>query len=96
VIRLSGATIAILRPTVDFGETDYTPAGSVADAVVVPPQLFVPRGSDVKVGDKFTHQNVTYFVTGSVQWDMDHPMSGEDLGYVEYEIGTEKGPGNAG
>jgi hypothetical protein len=94
VISITGATIDVARPSPDFGETVYGTPVSVDNVVVVPPQLFVPRGSDVKVGDRFTYQNVTYFVTKPVAWDMDHPMSGENLGYVEFTIGTEKGPGS--
>lgn len=48
--------------------------------------LFAPRGCGLKDGDRFTYQNVTFGIVGNALWDMDHPLSGDDFGYVEYVI----------
>lgn len=92
----TGPTISPKRASKDFGENDWGALAAIDNAVVVAPQLFVPRGSDLKVGDKFAHQGQTYFVTDGPKWDTDHAFSGDDFGWVEYEISTEKGPGSAG
>lgn len=48
--------------------------------------VFVPRGSDLRDGDRFTYQDKTFGVVGDAQWDTDHPFSGRNLGVVEYAI----------
>lgn len=85
-----GAPISPERPNPDFGENNYSALAVITNAVVVPPALFVPRGSDLKEGDKFTFQDTTWFVRGPRKWDMDQPFTGDDLGFVEFEIGREK------
>jgi len=54
----------------------YTQDGSV----------FVPRGSDLRHGDRIPYQGTVYSVVGNVRWDMDHPLTRADFGYVEYAI----------
>jgi hypothetical protein len=49
-------------------------------------QLFVPRGSDIRNGDRVTYQGRNWVVIGELLWDMDHPMTGEDFGYVEVPL----------
>lgn len=84
----SGPTITPKRPTQVFGEPDWVDLTPIPNAVVVSPQLFVPRGCDLKIADKFAHQEKTYFVLDGPKWDTDG-YSGESLGYVEFEIATE-------
>lgn len=48
--------------------------------------LFAPRGSGLQNGDRFSYQGQTYDVIGGPQWDMVHPMTGDDYGYVVYTI----------
>jgi hypothetical protein len=48
--------------------------------------LFVPRGSDLRNGDRFPYQGKAFGVVGDAQWDMNHPFSNSNLGYVEYTI----------
>lgn len=90
LLNPTGATIAPKRADTDFGENQWSNLEAIANAVVVPPQLFVPRGSDLKDGDQFSYQDTTYWVRGQRKWDMDHPLTGDDLGYVEFEISTER------
>lgn len=54
----------------------YTQSGSV----------FVPRGADLRDGDRITYQNKRFGVVGDALWDMDQPFTGSDFGYVEYKI----------
>lgn len=91
----TGPTISPKRAAKDFGERDWAATGDIQNVIVAAPQLFTPRGADLKVGDKFTYLDTTYFVTGGPKWAVDNAFSGEDLGYVEYEISSERGPGNA-
>lgn len=48
--------------------------------------LFVPRGSDLTNGDRVTYQGRHFVVQGVPMWDMDHPITGEDFGWVEVKI----------
>lgn len=84
-----GATIQPQRSEVDFGEDNWADLDPIENAVVVAPDLFVPRGSDLKDGDKFVYQGTTYWVRGQRKWDMDHPLTGDDLGYMQFDIATE-------
>lgn len=49
-------------------------------------KLFVPRGSDIHNGDRVPYQDRNWVVIGEPMWDMDHPLTGEDFGYVEVPI----------
>lgn len=48
--------------------------------------LFVPRGSDIANGDRISYQGRDFVAVGPPQWDMNHPFTGEDFGYVEVRI----------
>lgn len=76
--HITNAVVALNSPAAVVSESGkaYTQDGSV----------FVPRGSDLASGDRFTHQGKTYGVVGDAQWDMNHPFTGDDFGYVEYSI----------
>lgn len=52
--------------------TSFTEAGT----------LFVPRGYDVRAGDRCTYQGRKYLVMGSRNWDLDHPLTGDDFGWM--------------
>ena len=90
-MNISGVTISPQRPIRDFGEDEWTDLTAIENAVVIglTEQLFVPRGSDLKTGDRFKHQDKTYWVRTDSEWDIDHPMSGVDMGYVELKISLE-------
>lgn len=95
------ATVSITpqRPTEVFGEETFTDLEPI-DAVVslnAPTHgvngrftqdgtLFVPRGSDVKAADKFTYQGHEFRVVGWPRADQDHPVTGDDFGWVQYVI----------
>jgi len=72
---IAGAVFAIDSPSATE-DSVYTQGGS----------LFVPRGSDITNGDRVTYQGRNFVVIGVPQWDMDHPFTGEDFGYVEVRI----------
>lgn len=48
--------------------------------------LFTPRGAGMRNGDRFSYQGRVYDVISDAQWDMVHPMTGDDYGYVMYTI----------
>lgn len=48
--------------------------------------LYVRRGSDLRDGDEITLSQGVFGVVGDVQFDMDHPMTGMDFGWVKYAI----------
>lgn len=98
---VTGITIMPQRPTIDFGEKDWADLDLIENVVpdLDDPQpatdgegytqsgvFFVPRGSDLKDGDRFKYQNKTYGVVGDAQWDMNHPLTGADFGYVYYLV----------
>ena len=94
--RRMGSAISPKRAALVFGETVWSDLPAIENVLVqVPTCVFVPRGSDLKVGDKFTFQDRTYFITSAAKWDYDHG-NGQDLGYMEFEIGTERPPSSAG
>jgi hypothetical protein len=72
---IDNAVFALESPSSD-GDSVYTQTGS----------LFVPRGSDITNGDRVTFQGRYFVVVGPPAWDMNHPMTGEDFGYVEVRI----------
>lgn len=98
---ISGVTITPQRPTSDgLGNLSWTNLDAIANAVFAlegpnsdsdsvyaqSGSLFVPRGSDLVNGDRITYQGRTFVVVGEPLWDMNHPMTGEDFGYVEVRI----------
>lgn len=48
--------------------------------------VFVPRGSDLEIGDRFTWGTGKFMLSGGPNGDMDHPMTGDDFGWVSYSI----------
>jgi hypothetical protein len=46
--------------------------------------VYVPRGADVQVGDRVTWGGTHYLISGGPNFDMDHPMTGDDFGWVAY------------
>lgn len=49
-------------------------------------EVFVPRGSDLRAGDRLTFQSRKYVLMGAANWDFDHPMSGVDFGWMLFAI----------
>lgn len=91
-MNITGSTIIPQRNDPDFGEDDWSDLDPIENAVVLGDRVFVPRGSDLKAHDRFDHQEKTYWVTADAEWDMNHPMSGTDMGYVELKITLEGKP----
>lgn len=97
-----GVTITPERKTTDFGERDWADIEPIEDAVfdldepkpvgesgyMQTGTLFVPRGSDLKDGDRVTYQDQKFGVIGNAQRDMNHPFTGDDFGVVYYAIRT--------
>lgn len=98
---IHGVTITPQRPTSDgLGNLTFTDlpdvpgavfdlggASSTADSLYSQSgSVFVPRGSDIANGDRLLYQGRLFVVIGPPQWDMDHPFTGEDFGYVEVKI----------
>ena len=48
--------------------------------------MFVPRGSDVVSNDMFRYKGHDFRVLGWAQHDQNHPLTGEDFGWVSYLI----------
>lgn len=96
---VSTTTIQPRRPTETFGEETFTALEPI-DAVVslnkpVSGQqgrftqsgtLFVPRGSDLKSADAFTYQGHEFRVVGWPRADQDHPITGDNLGWMQFVI----------
>lgn len=82
ITPISNAVFVLSTPSASVGNI-----GSTKDRLYAQGgSLFVPRGSDLKDGDRVTFQGKTFGVVGDAQWDMDHPFTGDDFGYVEYAI----------
>ena len=61
----------------------YTERG---DAYTQSGNLFAPKGSGLQNGDRVLYQSRTWDVIGEAEWDMVHPMTGDDFGYVAFAI----------
>ena len=97
-----GVTVTPQRKTMDFGESDWGDLASITNAVfwideakpvnesahMLTGTLFVPRGSDLKDGDRVTYQDRVYGIIGNAQWDMNQPFTGSSFGYVAFAIQT--------
>ena len=46
--------------------------------------VFVQRGATLQVGDRFPWAGAYYTLTGGPHADMDHPMTGDDFGWIYY------------
>lgn len=83
--------IAAQRPTVDFGEETFTdlPMFQAVISTAVSSKeatLFCPRGTDLEGGDRFTYQGRQWRVAGWKSGDCDHPVTGDDFGWMAYRI----------
>lgn len=72
---IPNAVFALDAPNAD-GDSIYSQGGS----------LFVPRGSDIKNGDRINYGGRSFVAIGVPQWDMNHPLTNEDFGYMEVRI----------
>jgi len=69
------AVVELTGPGLESGSgTTYAQGGTV----------FVPRGSALKVGDRFEYGGSKYMLAGGPNGDMDHPFTGTDFGWVSY------------
>lgn len=99
---VAGVTITPQRPTSDgLGNLSWVDRAAITDAVFAlgsssssgdsvysqTGSLFVPRGSVIANGDRILYQDRTFVVVGEPMWDMEHPFTGDDFGYVEVTIG---------
>lgn len=90
----STTPIQLQRPTANFGEETFTPLPPDPDALPViqavisleREKLFVPRGSNIKAADKFVYQGREFRVEGWAIGDQDHPLSGDDFGWMYFAI----------
>lgn len=48
--------------------------------------LFVPRGTGIQVGDRTTYQDRKYLVMGARNWDLDHPLTGDNFGWMTFAL----------
>lgn len=96
-----GVTITPQRPTSDgLGNLSWANLTAIPDAVFAldapssngdslysqSGSLFVPRGSDIANGDRINYQGRAYVAVGEPMWDMNHPLTDEDFGYLEVKI----------
>lgn len=49
-------------------------------------QLFVPRGSDVKSGDRIPYRGLVYVVSGPASGDQVHPFTEHDFGFMAFNV----------
>lgn len=49
-------------------------------------QVFVPRGLDRKSGDQFEFNGGKYTLSGRARGDMLHPFTGDDFGWMAFDI----------
>lgn len=49
-------------------------------------QLYVPRGSALQAADRVTYQGRKYVLMGTRNWDMDHPFTGQNMGWMLFGI----------
>lgn len=59
--------------------TAFTPGGT----------LFVPRGTAVQAGDRITYQDRKYLLMGARNWDLDHPLTGVDFGWMTFALQSD-------
>ena len=96
-----GVTITPQRPTSDgLGNLSFANLAPIPGAVFALEapgsnedsvyfqggSLFVPRGSNITNGDRVVYQGRNFVVQGVQMWDMNHPLTNEDFGYVEVRI----------
>jgi hypothetical protein len=96
-----GITITPERPTSDgLGNLSWTNLADIDNAVFAldapstnedsvyaqTGSLFVPRGSDITNGDRVPYQGRNFVAIGVPLWDMNHPLTNDDFGYIEVRI----------
>lgn len=54
----------------------YTQSGTVC----------VPRGYDLKHGDRLPYDGAKYTVVGRQRGNQDHPFTGDDFGWVQFTV----------
>jgi hypothetical protein len=96
-----GVTLTPQRPTSDgLGNLSWADLAAIANAVFAldapsmtddsvytqAGSLFVPRGSDITNGDRVPYQGRNFVVVGVPMWDMNHPLTNDDFGYLEVRI----------
>ena len=93
-------TVAYQRPTEDAdGNASWDDVGSFPTVIELSDRgiesgsggeraqsgiVFVPRGSDLKIGDRFVWGGNKYMLSGGPNGDMNHPITNDDLGWVSY------------
>lgn len=49
-------------------------------------QAFVPRGVPLLAGDQFEFNGGKYTLAGRARGDMAHPFTGDDLGWMSFDV----------
>lgn len=71
------AVVELTGPGLVSGSgTQYAQGGTV----------FVPRGSELKIGDRFSWGAAKYMLSGGPNGDQVHAFTGSDFGWVSYTI----------
>ncbi|WP_100466668.1 hypothetical protein [Mycobacteroides abscessus] len=56
--------------------------------------MWCPRGADIAFGDRITRTNgEAYSVISGAQGDVDHPLTGHNLGVKRYRVRSVQAPG---
>ena len=76
------------RPSVD-ADGNKIPAVLGDNPVVVSDrsrEAFMPRGLDRRAGDQFEVNGSKYTLAGRARGDMLHPFTGDDLGWMSFDV----------
>ena len=69
------AVVSFASPGTEIGSGPrYTQSGRV----------FVPRGTDLMAGDRFSYQGYSYTIAAVVHGDRRHPLSGREFGWMPF------------
>jgi hypothetical protein len=49
-------------------------------------QVFIPRGYDIKSGDRIPYQGLLYVISGKPSGDQLHPFTGHDFGWMSFNV----------
>lgn len=95
-------TVPFERPTEDAdGNTTWTTLGNTPAVVELLGEglesprgrergqsgtAYMPRGSDLKIGDRFTWRGLHYMLIGGPNGDQDHVFTGDDFGWVSFNF----------
>lgn len=92
---LMGIINADFAPTATFTRPNTDADGNKAETtlgvnpVVVSDrsrEAFIPRGLDRKAGDQFEVNGGKYTLAGRARGDMAHPFTGDDFGWVAFDV----------